>query len=295
VAPQIPGELKPTSEFSKPPRPGPRPGTLGVVGTARSMRKIRIIPRLDIKGPNLVKGIHLEGLRIMGDPHQFATRYYREGADELFYVDIVASLYQRNNLADIVRKTARDIFIPLTGGGGVRTLDDIRMLLRWGADKVSINTAAVARPELIREAAEAFGSQCITVAVDFKIWPDGSYRVYTDNGREQTRWTVIEWVLRAAELGAGELVITSVDREGTGRGFEVNVIRQVTESVSIPVIAGGGAGSIDHVVEIIEVGGADAVAIASLFHYDRIGIDLLKNALAERGIPLSRREVMSGG
>lgn len=259
------------------------------------MRKVRVIPRLDIKGPNLVKGIHLEGLRIMGNPRDFAVRYYREGADEIFYVDIVASLYQRNNLHDIVRHTARDIFIPMTVGGGVRSLDDIRRLLQCGADKVSINTAAVERPKFIREAAETFGSQCITVAMDFKRWPDGSYRVYTDNGREQTRWTVYEWALKAAELGAGELILTSIDLEGTGRGFETKVVRQVTEAVSVPVIAGGGAGSIDHVTEVIEVGQADAVAIASLFHYRRIRIDDLKRSLMEHGVSVScRGEILDG-
>lgn len=228
----------------------------------------------------------------MGNPHTFATRYYHQGADELLYVDIVASLYQRNNLTDIVRATARDIFIPMTVGGGIRSLDDIRTLLRCGADKVTINTAAVARPEFIREAAEVFGSQCITVAIEFKLWPDGSYHVYTDNGRQQTGLDAYEWALRAAELGAGELLLTSIDREGTGRGFEVEFVRQVTKAVSIPVIACGGAGSPEHVAKVIEVGGADAVAIASLFHYGRLDIASLKQYLAERGIAVSQRAVL---
>jgi cyclase len=253
------------------------------------MRKIRIIPRLDIKGPNLIKGIHLEGLRIMGNPYEFAMRYYREGADELLYIDIVASLYQRNNLTDIVRNTARDIFIPMTVGGGIRTLDDIRTLLRCGADKVSINTAAVARPEFIREAAETFGSQCITVAIDFKLWPDGSYRVYTDNGRQQTSFSAYGWAIQAAELGAGELLLTSIDREGTEQGFEVELVRRIAQAVTIPVIAGGGAGSVKHIAEVIEVGRADAVAAASVFHYNRFSVTSLKQALAERGIPISQR------
>lgn len=257
------------------------------------MRKVRIIPRLDIKGPNLVKCIHLEGLRIMGKPHDFANRYYHQGADELLYVDIVASLYQRNNLHDIVRSTAENVFVPLTVAGGIRTLDDIRTLLRAGADKVSINTAAVARPELIREAAETFGSQCITVAIDFKLWPDGTYRVYTDNGRQQTALHAKEWAVRAAELGAGELLLTSIDREGTGRGMEVKLVRQITDAVSIPVIVGGGAGSPEHVAEIIEEGRADAVAIAFLLHYGHCEVGGLKRFLAEREIPVSRRPVLA--
>lgn len=254
------------------------------------MRKVRIIPRLDIKGPNLVKGIHLEGLRIMGNPHEFTRRYYAEGADELLYVDIVASLYQRNNLKHIVEATARDIFIPMTVAGGIRSLDDIRALLRCGADKVAINTAAVARPEFIREAAETFGSQCITVAIDFKRWPDGTFHVYTDNGRQQTALNAFDWAVRASELGAGELLMTSIDREGTAKGMEGHIIRQVTDAVSIPVIAGGGAGSIEHIAEMITSGHADAVALASLFHYDRLRIGTLKEALGDKGIPVSRRQ-----
>jgi len=255
------------------------------------MRKIRVIPRLDIKGPNLVKGIHLEGLRIMGNPNDFAMRYYKEGADELLYVDIVASLYQRNNLHHIVRSTAQNVFIPLTVAGGIRTLDDIRTLLSAGADKVSINTAAVARPELIREAAETFGSQCITVAIDFKLWPDGTYRVYTDNGRQQTALHACDWAVRAAELGAGELLLTSIDREGTGKGLEIKVMRRVTDAVSIPVIVGGGAGSPEHVAEVIEEGQVDAVALAYMLHYGHCDIAGLKEFLASRDILVSQRPV----
>lgn len=255
------------------------------------MRKVRIIPRLDIKGPNLVKGIHLEGLRIMGNPGEFAMRYYTEGADELFYVDIVASLYQRNNLHDIVRSTAENIFIPMTVAGGIRSIDDIRTLLNAGADKVSINTEAVARPQLIREAAETFGSQCITVAIDFKLWPDGTYRVYTDNGRQQTALYASEWAEQAAMLGAGELVLTSIDREGTGRGFEVKLTRRITDSVSIPVIVGGGGGTPEQVAEVIEEGRADAVALAFMLHYRHYDIGGLKCYLAKRGVPISQRHV----
>ena len=182
---------------------------------------VRIIPRLDIKGPNLVKGIHLEGLRVLGKPERYARHYYEQGADELLYMDVVASLYQRNSLLDIVTRTAREIFIPLTVGGGLRTIDDIRTVLRAGADKVSLNTAAIRDPGLIREAALRFGSSTITVSIEAIRKPDGSYEAYTDNGRERTGVDAFDWAIRAAELGAGELIVTSIDREGTGKGFDL--------------------------------------------------------------------------
>ncbi|MDA0735397.1 MAG: imidazole glycerol phosphate synthase cyclase subunit [Chloroflexi bacterium] len=229
---------------------------------------LRIIPRLDIKGPNLVKGIHLEGLRVLGKPERFARYYYEQGADELLYMDVVASLYQRNNLSDIVSRTAREIFIPLTVGGGLRTLDDIRNILRAGADKVSLNTAAIHRPELITEAAHQFGSSTIVVSIEAIKKPDGSYEAYTDNGREYTGVDVFKWAVQAAELGAGELLVTSVDHEGTGQGFDLELTRRISESVSIPVIACGGGGKIIHVAEVAEAGKADAVCLASMLHYE---------------------------
>lgn len=229
---------------------------------------VRIIPRLDIKGPNLVKGIHLEGLRVLGKPERFARLYYEQGADELLYMDVVASLYQRNSLLDIVGRTAREIFIPLTVGGGLRTIDDIRAVLRAGADKVSLNTAAVNRPELIREASRRFGSSTIVVSVEAIRKPDGSYEAYTDNGRERTGVDAFEWAVRAAELGAGELLVTSIDREGTGKGFAMDLTRRIAGAVSIPVIACGGAGSVAHVQEVVAEGRADAVCLASMLHYN---------------------------
>jgi len=227
----------------------------------------RIIPRLDIKGPNLVKGIHLEGLRVLGKPEDFARRYYEEGADELLFMDVVASLYERNSLLDIVRRTADEIFIPLAVGGGLRTLDDIRTVLRAGADKVTLNTAAIRRPELIREAAQRFGSSTIVVSIEAILKADGKYEAYTDNGREKTGLDAIEWAVRAAELGAGELVVTSIDREGTGRGFDLDLIGRTASAVSIPVIASGGAGKAGDVGDAL-VAGAAAVAIASVLHYN---------------------------
>jgi len=232
---------------------------------------LRIIPRLDIKGPNLVKGIHLEGLRVLGKPERFARYYYEQGADELVYMDVVASLYQRNNLLDIVSRTAQEIFIPLTVGGGLRSIDDIRTILRAGADKVSLNTAAIHRPDLIAEAAHQFGSSTIVVSIETIKQASGSYEAYTDNGRESTGMNAFEWAIRAAELGAGELLVTSVDREGTGQGFDLELTRRISESVSIPVIACGGGGKISDVADVVKAGQADAVCLASMLHYEFLG------------------------
>ena len=231
---------------------------------------IRIIPKLDIKGPNLVKGIHLEGLRVLGKPEQFARYYYENGADELIYMDAVASLYGRNSLLDIVEKTAREIFIPLTVGGGLRTVDDIRAVLRAGADKVSVNTAAIARPELIREASRAFGSSTIVVSIEAIRRPDNTYEAYVNYGRDKTDIDVFDWAKQAVDLGAGELMVTSIDREGTGKGFDIQLTRNIAETVPVPVIAAGGAGRLEHVSEVINEGRADAVALASLLHYNFI-------------------------
>ena len=232
---------------------------------------IKIIPRLDIKGPNLVKGIHFEGLRVLGKPEQFARYYYENGADELIYMDAVASLYGRNSLLDIVERTAREIFIPLTVGGGLRSLEDIRAVLRAGADKVSLNTAAIAHPELIREASLAFGSSTIVISIEAIRKPNGGYEAYVNYGRDRTDVDVFEWAKRAVKLGAGELVVTSIDREGTGKGFDLDLTRRIAESVPVPVIAGGGAGKVSDVYDVIANGKADAVTLASILHYNYIG------------------------
>jgi imidazole glycerol-phosphate synthase subunit HisF len=229
--------------------------------------KLRIIPRLDIKGGNLVKGIHFEGLRVLGEPAPFARHYYQQGADELLYVDVVASLYGRNSLLDMIERTAKEVFIPLTVGGGLRSIDDIRSALRAGADKVAINTAAVRRPEFIREAAQKFGCSTIVLSIEAKKRPDGSYEAYTDNGRERTGLEACSWALRGVELGAGEVLVTSVDREGTGLGFDLELSRRIAESVPVPVIAGGGAALIEHVKEAALCAHVQAVAIASMLHY----------------------------
>lgn len=234
------------------------------------METVRIIPRLDIKGPNLVKGIHLEGLRVLGKPEEFARHYYEQGADELYFQDVVASLYERNSLHEIISKIAREIFIPLTVAGGLRTLDDIREVLRAGADKVAINTAAIKDPEIIRTAALAFGSSTIVVAIEAIRQPDGRYLAFTDNGREFTGVEVGAWAEQAAALGAGEIVITSVDREGTGQGYDLALTRDVAARVSVPVIAHGGPGQLSHLTAALVDGHATALAVAGMLHYDTI-------------------------
>ena len=230
----------------------------------------RVIAKLDIKGPNLVKGIHLEGLRVLGRPEEFSKEYYKNGIDELIYMDVVASLYGRNSILDLISRTAKNTFIPLTVGGGLRSCSDIQDVLRAGADKVSINTAAVKNPELINQAAHYFGSSTIVVTIEAIKQPDGSYEAFIDNGREETGLEVLEWAKKVALLGAGEIVITSVDQDGTGSGFDIELTKAVSEAVDIPVIASGGAGSADHVVDVIKKGNADVVAVASLLHYEHI-------------------------
>jgi imidazole glycerol-phosphate synthase subunit HisF len=250
------------------------------------MPAARLIARLDVKGPNLVKGIRLEGLRVIGDPRTFARRYYAEGADEILYVDIVASLYGRNNILEVVRRTAGDVFVPMTVAGGLRSEMDVREALRSGADKVAINTAAVANPELIRVVSEAFGSQCMVVDIQTKkIGPD-RWEAYTDNGRERTGLDALEWAHRAVSLGAGELLITSVDREGTQKGMDLDFLRRVTTLVEVPVIASGGVGTPEHARQAIVEGGADAVAVASVLHYGRHSIGEIKAHLAQTGVPV---------
>lgn len=235
-------------------------------------KNIRVIPRLDIKGPNVVKGVQLEGLRIVGRPELFALEYYNHGADELVYIDTVASLYGRNSLEEIVRRAAEQIFIPMTVGGGIRTVRDVRSILRAGADKVAINTAAIDNPQLIADGARAFGAQCMVVSIQARRKPDGTYECLTDNGRERSGLDVVEWAKQVADLGAGELLLTSVDNEGTGKGFDVDLVRQVSSAVPIPVIACGGAGRLEHIREVILNGTADAVGISSMFHYKLLDV-----------------------
>jgi cyclase len=250
------------------------------------MANVRLIARLDIKGPNLIKGIHLEGLRVVGDPQQFAMKYYEAGADELLYMDIVASLYGRNSLTEIVKRTAEKIFIPLTVGGGVRSVEDVDMLLRAGADKVAINTAATQRPELITEAARRFGSQCIVVSIEAKRHGPDKWEVMTNNGRDHTEMDVVAWAKKVEELGAGEILLTSIDQEGTKKGFDINLIKAVSTQVGIPVVASGGMGSLNDLLKAVKEGHADAVAMADVLHYDRISLDQMRGFALENQVPV---------
>lgn len=250
------------------------------------MSSVRLIARLDVKGANLIKGVQMEGLRVVGDPHERALRYYQAGADELIYMDAVASLYGRNSLVEVVSRTAADVFIPITVGGGVRSPTDAHRLLRSGADKVAVNTAAVRRPDLIAEIARQFGSQAMVLSVEAKQGRDGRWEAYTDCGRERTGLDVLDWVRRAQDLGAGEILLTSVDREGTRKGFDVALVRAVASAVSIPVIASGGLGTAAHMVDVVREGLADAVAVADALHFDRLGFADLRAASRAAGIPV---------
>ena len=239
-------------------------------------KKVRLIARLDIKGPNLIKGIHLEGLRVIGDPQEHAKKYYEQGADELIYIDIVASLYGRSKLPEIVSRTAENVFVPLTVGGGIRNIEDVRELLRAGADKVAINTAAVQRPSLINEVSRRFGSQCMVLSIEAKKQSDTMWEVYTDSGREKTGIDVVDWAKEGVEQGAGEILLTSIDYEGSRKGFDIDLIKKITDAVNIPVIASGGMGSEEHIRFAIEEGGADAIAMADILHYERSTINLIR-------------------
>lgn len=248
-----------------------------------------MIARLDIKGPNLIKGIQLEGLRVIGDPNDFARRYYEDGADEILYMDVVASLYGRKNLMKVIFHTTQAVFIPLTAGGGVRSIDDVKELLRAGADKVAINTAAVKDPGLITQVAHRFGSQCMVLSIEAKRVGPGKWEAYTDNGRERTGLDAVTWAQQAVDLGAGEILLTSVDQEGTRKGFDVELVRAVSETVDVPVIASGGMGSIQHLLDVVKVGKADAVAMADIIHYRRQSLVQIRQAALAAG--LSVREL----
>ena len=239
------------------------------------MRNIRLIARLDIKPPNLVKGIQLEGLRKMGDPNHFAKKYYDQGIDEIYFEDIVASLYERNSLTDIIEKTTKDVFVPITVGGGLRSIEDVQSVLRSGADKVAINTAAIKNPKLISQVATSFGSQCMVLSIQAKRNAN-SWAAYYDNGREHSGLDAIEWALEGEKLGAGEIFLTSVDKEGMAKGFDCDLINEISTNVSIPVIASGGMGNLEHFSDVVKLGNADAVAMAHVLHYDLLSLDQIR-------------------
>ena len=248
------------------------------------MRNIRLIARLDIKGPNLIKGIHLEGLRVIGSPNEHALRYYLQGADELIYMDCVASLYGRNHLGDIVKAAAKNIFVPMTVGGGIRSVDDANEILRAGADKVAVNTAAVSNPRLINDIARRFGSQCMVLSVEAKQVGSDRWEVYTDNGREHTALDVVEWVKQGVAMGAGEILLTSVDREGTRKGFDIALVKAVSAEVVVPVIASGGMGKPEDLLAVVNEGCADAVAMADILHYKRADINDIRTVAQNAGL-----------
>lgn len=248
----------------------------------------RIIPCLDVKDGRVVKGVQFVGLRDAGDPVESAARYNLEGADELTFLDITASHEKRGILLDVVRRTAEQVFIPLTVGGGVRTVEDIRALLHAGADKVSINTAAVDRPLFVKEASDAFGTQCIVVAVDAKRVSDTRFEVFTHGGRQATGIEVISWCEKLCRYGAGEILLTSMDCDGRKEGYDLTLTRAVSDAVPVPVIASGGVGSLEHLYQGFVEGHADAVLAASIFHFGEYRIAEAKDYLAERGVPVRR-------
>ena len=254
------------------------------------MSNTRLIARLDIKGSNLIKGIHLEGLRVMGLPNEYALRYYLQGADELIYMDCVASLYGRNNLSDIIMAAAKDIFVPMTVGGGIRSVDDATDVLRVGADKVAVNTSAVANPKLITDIAERFGSQCMVLSIEAKQVTQDKWEVYTDNGREHTGLDVIEWVKHGVSMGAGEILLTSVDKEGTRKGFDVPLVKAVSTAVDVPIIASGGMGKPEDLLTVVNEANADAIAMADILHYNRAVIGDIRSLAENEGLSVRHYE-----
>ena len=251
------------------------------------MRVIRVVPCLDVKAGRVVKGVNFVGLRDAGDPAELAARYDAEGADEVVFLDITASSDARDTLLDAVRRTAEQVFIPLTVGGGVRSVEDARVLLRAGADKVSLNTAAVSRPELVAEISAEFGAQCTVVAIDARR-ASRSWEVYTHGGRKPTGLDAVSWAEEVVALGAGEILLTSMDRDGTRDGFDLELTRAVTDAVRVPVIASGGVGSLQHLVDGVVLGGADAVLAASIFHFGEHTVAEAKDVMAAAGLVVRR-------
>ncbi len=248
------------------------------------MKNIRLIARLDVKGPNLIKGVHLEGLRKIGNPNEYAVRYYEQGIDEIIYMDIVASLYNRNGLLDVVKETTKSVFVPITVGGGIRSLDDVEAALKAGADKVAVNTAAIKNPELISEIAKRFGSQCMVLSIEAIKTGAATWEAFYDNGRERTGVDVVDWAQRGVEMGAGEILLTSIDQEGTAQGFDLALIQAVSTHVGVPVIASGGMGQHQHLADAVKLGAADAIAMAHVLHYGKLSVSEIRNEACRQGI-----------
>lgn len=248
------------------------------------MKSVRVIARLDVKGSNVVKGIQTEGLRIVGDPAKLALKYYTQGADEILYMDIVASLYDRNLDFDQLKRVSDKIFIPMTVGGGIRTIKDINDALRAGADKVAINTFGIRCPELLSESVHNFGSQCIVLSVEAKKIGENRWEAYTEGGREKTGVDAIEWIQRAIALGIGEIIVTSIDQDGTKKGYDLDLLARIAQFSPVPVIAHGGAGDPEDVVKVIKYGKADAVSASSIYHYDLYNVSNIKERLQLKNI-----------
>lgn len=244
----------------------------------------RLIARLDVKGNNVVRGMHLEGLRVVGQPEELASRYAEAGIDEIVFIDTVASLYGRNSMLPVVERTAERVFIPMTVGGGIRTVENVRDMLRAGADKVMLNSGAVRKPEVITQIALRFGSQCVVIAIEVKRTAPGKWTVLIENGREPTGLDALEWAKRVHELGAGEILVTSIDQDGTRKGCDLELTRAMAELMPIPVIASGGPGKVEHVVSAFQQGKADAVALGTLLHFKLAEVQQIKQGLVDAGI-----------
>lgn len=247
------------------------------------MNKIRLVGRLDIKGPNLIKGVRFEGLRVMGDPEKFALKYYEEGIDEITYIDTVASLYGRNNLLEYVKKIGKKVFIPLTVGGGIRSIEDAELFLNSGADKVALNTAALRSPKIINQIAKRFGSQSVSIMIDAKKKSENNWEAYTLQGREKTDKDVIEWVKEIVGQGAGEIILTSVDKDGTLKGFDTNLISRVSEVCRVPLIAGGGFGKLEDLKEVIQISKKINISVGTAIHKKIFTIKEIKSFIKKNG------------
>lgn len=248
------------------------------------MNKLRVIARLDIKNEYVIKGIHLEGLRKVGDPNELAKKYYEQGIDEIIFMDAVAAYYDRNSLSHIIERACKDIFVPITVGGGIRTLEDIQTALNAGADKVAINTKAIQTPNFIEEASKIFGSQCIVSSIVAKKISEDKWEAYTDNGREPTGVDVVKWAKKVEQLGAGEIMLTSIDKEGTKKGFDIKLNRVVSANVSIPIISSGGAGKNQDMIDLLSSANIDAIAMASILHYNLENIPDIKHFLEQNNL-----------
>jgi cyclase len=249
-----------------------------------SCENFRLIARLDIKGPNLIKGVNLEGLRVIGNPNKSAVEYYEDGIDEIIYIDCVASLYGRNQLSGLLMEAVADVFVPITAGGGVRNVDDARALLRSGADKIAVNTAAVANPNLISELAGEFGSQCVVSSIQAKKNGRGGWEVFVENGRQRTYKDVLHWATECAKFGAGEILLTSIDKEGTSRGFDVELCSKISATVEIPVIASGGMGKVQDLLELIKFSDISGAAFAGALHYKNLTVNQIRKQILQNGI-----------